>query len=184
VADLTLAVAELFAPAPREIRSRCVGRPTACACDARGDVTPRRSPGVVAPGGPASRSRARPESSGSGTLDAIRHVFWSRQSITEKVRPMRSERCWFCGSRDTDTPYSKPSRIAVLSWLFPRLARRFCRACGRHFWTIQSKNRSRRRYIVSDRREVGEGDDDAAWYRAVAPTVGGIRTARRDRERV
>ncbi len=44
--------------------------------------------------------------------------------------------CPFCHSPDTDAPYDRPTRIAVLSRLFPRLRRWHCRACARTFPVI------------------------------------------------
>src|SRR5690606_29039885 len=100
--------------------------------------------------------------------------FWRRSA-------MRANRCWFCGSKDTDKPYDRPSEIAFLSRIFPRLGRRFCRACGRHFWAIRSEHRARTRNKVHGIGDVGRSPDVAAWRRAAAP-VGEPISAGRDRD--
>lgn len=41
--------------------------------------------------------------------------------------------CYHCSSRDTMEPFARPERIFVLSRIIPRLRRRYCRACTRHF---------------------------------------------------
>lgn len=96
---------------------------------------------------------------------------------------MNTNRCWFCGSHDTDKPYTKPSEIAFLSRLVPRLCRRFCRACGRHFWVIQAEHRARSRNEIHNRDEAGR-DDIAQWYSAAAPVAGARPGERSRRERV
>lgn len=52
---------------------------------------------------------------------------------------MWPSRCPFCRSHDTDFPYFRPDRIGLLSVLIPRLRRRFCRNCGRHFFAVIPK---------------------------------------------
>jgi transposase-like protein len=49
--------------------------------------------------------------------------------------------CPYCKSPDTDRPYSRSSRIFILSHVFQRLRMWYCRACGRHFPTILPRER-------------------------------------------
>lgn len=41
--------------------------------------------------------------------------------------------CYFCGSDDAMTPFRRPDRMPLLSWIFPTLRWRYCRTCTRHF---------------------------------------------------
>lgn len=41
--------------------------------------------------------------------------------------------CPYCFSEDTMEPFRKPSRVMLLSRILPRLRRRYCRSCTRHF---------------------------------------------------
>lgn len=58
------------------------------------------------------------------------------KSVQVELMVFTSRQCPFCKSMDTDRPYKRPARIALLSILIPRLRRHFCRSCGRHFWIL------------------------------------------------
>lgn len=45
-------------------------------------------------------------------------------------------RCYFCGSGDSMHPFQKPSKVLLLSLVWPRLRRFYCRSCARHFWGV------------------------------------------------
>jgi hypothetical protein len=57
---------------------------------------------------------------------------------------MASVTCPFCGSSDTDHPYTRPSRIFILTRIFQRVRMWYCRSCARHFPTILPRSNQSR----------------------------------------
>jgi hypothetical protein len=58
-----------------------------------------------------------------------------RSRRTSEPRPEHAV-CYHCASSDTMEPFARPERIFLLSRIMPRLRRRYCRACTRHFIAI------------------------------------------------
>jgi hypothetical protein len=53
------------------------------------------------------------------------------------------QRCYFCGSNDSMTPFKKEARVLLLSWLIPRLRWSYCRSCTRHFLMLVKRTPNR-----------------------------------------
>ncbi|MGH7482644.1 MAG: hypothetical protein ACRELV_10860 [Longimicrobiales bacterium] len=58
-------------------------------------------------------------------------------TLTRPLSRAAWPRCPWCASRDSMPPFRKPARLALLSAALPTLRRRYCRACGRHYWSFR-----------------------------------------------